>query len=78
MPIYEFHCNDCNKDFEELVRLSDPTAACPACGSRNVKKKMSACAFKTGDAPGSFVGTGKRASSGCSGCSSTNCSSCGG
>ncbi|MEZ0329522.1 MAG: zinc ribbon domain-containing protein [Dissulfuribacterales bacterium] len=78
MPIYEFHCKDCNADFEELVRLSDPVAACPVCGSKNVQKKLSCCAFKAGDSQGSFVGTGKRASSGCSGCSSSNCSSCGG
>ncbi|MDD3553965.1 MAG: zinc ribbon domain-containing protein [Deltaproteobacteria bacterium] len=78
MPIYEFHCNDCNAEFESLVRMSDPSAVCPVCGSKNVQKKMSVCAFKAGDGPGNFVGTGKRASSGCSGCSSSNCSSCGG
>lgn len=76
MPIYEYHCNKCEKDFEELVLGSNPVVKCPACQSSEVAKKMSACAFKAGS---QFVGTGKKASvGGCGSCSSTNCSSCGG
>ena len=49
MPIFEFVCSQCGQPFEELVRSA--TAAgeviCPACGSPQVKKKMSTFASKT-------------------------------
>lgn len=40
MPIYAFHCNDCSKDFETLVRSSD-VPACPACDSQNLQQAVS-------------------------------------
>ena len=40
MPIYDFHCNECDRTFESLVRASS-TPVCPACGSANVKKLVS-------------------------------------
>lgn len=45
MPLYEYVCERCSSDFEKLMRLSDPTPACPECGSDQVKKKVSAAAF---------------------------------
>ena len=77
MPIYEFVCEECGKEFEELMLGSDRSVNCPQCSSDRCVKKMSAFAFKCGT---NFVGTGKKAASGggCSGCSSTNCGSCGG
>ena len=43
MPLYEYHCNDCNEDFEKMVRFSeaDQSAACPACQSPDTTKKIS-------------------------------------
>jgi len=75
MPIYEFECGQCGEDFEQLILGSGVVVQCPKCGSKDTKKKMSACAFKTGS---NFKGTGSKASGACSGCTSTNCSSCGG
>lgn len=75
MPIYEYVCPECGKEFEELVFSSTSQIKCPECGSTKPVKKMSTFAFKSGF---KFVGTGKKASSSCSGCTSTNCSSCGG
>lgn len=48
MPLYEFTCNDCNNDFEKLVRtFAQPQEVeCPTCGSRKTKKKMSVFATK--------------------------------
>lgn len=40
MPIYDFHCNTCDRDFELLVRLSE-TPVCPECGSENLAKRVS-------------------------------------
>ncbi len=76
MPIYEFVCEECGKEFEELVLGSNRDVKCPACSSQRCNKKMSAFAFKSGT---TFVGTGKKAQGGgCSGCSSSSCASCGG
>ena len=44
MPIYEYHCNTCGKDFELLVR-SSTDIECPECGNRDLNKKLSAFAI---------------------------------
>ena len=46
MPIFEYHCNACDADFELLVRKgSEP--ACEACGSTNLRKLLSLPAIKS-------------------------------
>lgn len=40
MPIFEYACNDCGKQFETLVR-SDTVLACPVCGSAQLEKQLS-------------------------------------
>ena len=40
MPIFEYKCNHCNKNFELLVR-SDTKIRCDKCGNENVKKLFS-------------------------------------
>jgi putative FmdB family regulatory protein len=32
-PLYEFHCNECNHDFDSLMRPYDPVE-CPSCKAR--------------------------------------------
>lgn len=43
MPIYEYHCDNCNSDFEQFIRsmFSQETVVCPECGSQHVKKAIS-------------------------------------
>lgn len=43
MPLFEFACPDCGKDFEELVGSSDGVERirCPDCDSRKVVRKFS-------------------------------------
>lgn len=42
MPIYEFHCAQCEKDSEVLVRSTHwEGTACPHCGSKRLTKKFS-------------------------------------
>ena len=42
MPIYEFHCEKCERDSEILVRSSAwKGTACPHCGSKKLSKKFS-------------------------------------
>jgi len=70
MPIYEYRCERCETEFEELVFGADEEVVCPKCGTSSVERKMSAFAFKSG---GKFVASGD---SGCASCHSSSCSSC--
>lgn len=48
MPLYEFQCSECDRSFEELVRVSSAIAEvkCPVCGSDHVRRKVSLFASK--------------------------------
>ena len=43
MPIFEYRCNACEHEFEELVRSADEgkTQPCPKCGKPGAGRKMS-------------------------------------
>ena len=46
MPIFEYKCNQCKKEFEKLVFAGeDKNISCPECKSLDVVKKMSATSF---------------------------------
>ncbi len=78
MPIYEYKCNDCKKNFETLV-MGNFKPQCPACDSQDLARLMSTCGFvsKSTGAGGESQVTTSAASSGCGSCASTNCGSCG-
>ena len=47
MPIYEYQCQACDQRLEVLQKISDaPKTDCPACGKPELKKKVSAVAFR--------------------------------
>lgn len=47
MPIYEYLCNSCGAEKEHLQKISDaPIAVCPACGSSDYVKRISAAGFQ--------------------------------
>ncbi|MDM8524662.1 zinc ribbon domain-containing protein [Desulfococcaceae bacterium HSG8] len=75
MPIYEYHCDKCDHNFEYLVFGSDEPE-CPECKSGGVHKLMSACGFVSKGSGGQTVSRAA-ADSSCSGCSATSCTSCG-
>ena len=55
MRLYDFHCNACGHDFEDLVReLSD--ARCPKCSTAEVEKTLSG--FAIGGKSGETVSGG--------------------
>jgi len=84
MPIFEYRCDACKKEFEVLILgMNDKgKAVCPKCNSRKTRKLMSSFGrgkytslLKGGS--GSYDSAGTSSSSGCGSCSSSNCSSCG-
>lgn len=58
MPVYEFRCNDCGKQFSKLIIRKDDIPGCPFCKSQNVEKLISNIAAfgKTGPSFGSSGG----------------------
>ena len=38
MPIFRYHCNKCQADFELLLARFDSEAECPVCGSEDLEK----------------------------------------
>lgn len=41
MPIYEYACPGCGQDFEKLLFRTDERVECPACGSAEVRRRLS-------------------------------------
>ena len=64
MPIYEYHCQACESDFEKLVLSSaDKSIECPECRGKKVTKLMSAANSRPNGIP---TGSGGFDSPGCS------------
>ena len=77
MPIYEFYCNDCDQEFEFLIiGNSSEKPYCVLCESRNVRRMMSACSYKSKGSGGEITSSTPSSSS-CSGCSAASCAGCG-
>jgi putative FmdB family regulatory protein len=52
MPIYEYGCRGCGRDFEVLVQGSQKPS-CPDCGGKRLDKKLSVFAVTSGSESGS-------------------------
>jgi putative FmdB family regulatory protein len=74
MPIYEYICLDCKKEYEILSSFNeaDQPTGCDNCGGENVKRKLSVFYAQSGGHAVSGAGGG-----GCSSCGGGNCGSCG-
>jgi putative FmdB family regulatory protein len=46
MPIYEYTCQNCGREFEELIRGAEQPV-CPACGQSRVERQLSVSAAHT-------------------------------
>ena len=55
MPLFEYRCNSCKHEFEELAPSSEAQVACPKCGAIDVDKLLSLFAAS---GAGSVKGTG--------------------
>jgi len=67
MPIYEFHCAQCGRDSEILVRSADwKNSECPHCGSKKLSKKFSTfAAAGAGASPAGKKSGGHSCGGGC-------------
>jgi putative FmdB family regulatory protein len=47
MPIYAFECGSCGHEFDRLQKIADPDPTdCPACGTADVRRQVTAPAFR--------------------------------
>ena len=47
MPLYEYHCDACEHQFEALQKMSDePLVHCPACDEASLRKLVSTTGFR--------------------------------
>jgi len=47
MPIYEYHCTQCDHHLEQLQKISDPPLMiCPECQASSLKKVISKTGFR--------------------------------
>lgn len=74
MPLFEFLCMQCGQMSEALVTSADEKVACNHCGSRKLKKMLSAPSTFSGASRGRTPGAGDHsccgsspATAGCSG-----------
>jgi putative FmdB family regulatory protein len=65
VPIYEYACAACRKEFEKYVATATVTVVCPACESARVKRRLSLVGVKTGAVASPIGASG--ASGGCCG-----------
>ena len=66
MPIYEFHCEKCERDSEILVRSSKwKGTRCPHCDSTKLSKRLSVFASAGASAPSMSKPPGCNGNGGC-------------
>ncbi|MEM9186816.1 MAG: zinc ribbon domain-containing protein [Planctomycetota bacterium] len=49
MPLYEYHCRDCDDDVELLIRGDAQQPECPSCGGAELVKLLSVPATPVAD-----------------------------
>lgn len=61
MPIYDYLCKECGNVNEILITGSEQDIECPGCGSRKLKKLLSATSSLSGASAQSMPGPGDTA-----------------
>jgi putative FmdB family regulatory protein len=73
MPIFEYHCKDCNKTSEIILLGDKDTPICGFCNSQNLEKLVSAHASASGPVKNTMPGLGDTACCGSSPGQASNC-----
>jgi len=71
MPLFDFICRACGKEFEVLL-LGQDRPVCPHCQSKDLEKKMSAFARPRSTGGSGSSGGGSK----CGGCAGGSCATC--
>ncbi|MDD5524742.1 MAG: zinc ribbon domain-containing protein [Smithella sp.] len=60
MPLYEYQCKKCGKQFEKVVSISEAgkKQICPYCGGKNTEKLFSVFAAKSSSSSAGIPGGG--------------------
>ncbi|MDR1872156.1 MAG: zinc ribbon domain-containing protein [Deltaproteobacteria bacterium] len=78
MPIYEYKCEKCGKEFETLVLNQKEAISCPDCGFDRCAKLLSSFRSLSGSRGSSEAFESRSSSgSGCGSCAATSCAGCG-
>jgi putative FmdB family regulatory protein len=64
MPIYEYRCRACGKDFEKYVHGPSTAVTCPGCDGADVTRKLSVFGMRS---DGGFVSSMPSAGGCCGG-----------
>ncbi len=73
MPIFEYICRDCGRNFERIVTRHDSQTDCPHCNSEDIEKQLSIFAV----AGASEASANAMAGAGCGRCGAAEPGSCG-
>ena len=73
MPIFEYICRDCGRDFERIVPRHDSETDCVHCNSENIEKQLSVFAVS---APGGSASS-QMSDPGCGRCGAAQPGMCG-
>ncbi len=60
MPLYEYQCEACQHQFEQLI-LKQDVPVCPACGSGSVQRLVSMFAVNSADIRQSNIASARKA-----------------
>jgi putative FmdB family regulatory protein len=56
MPIYEYRCNQCEREFEKYVQSAQAAVACPGCQSARVTRRLSVVGMRSTGGPAPVPG----------------------
>jgi putative FmdB family regulatory protein len=74
MPLYEYRCDDCGRDFEALVRSPSDRPTCPSCGAGSLTKQFSVpAAARASGAAGSALPVCEAPAPSAGGCGAMGC-----
>ena len=74
MPIFDFVCTQCGKEFEELIhKTEEANPPCPACGSKTERKMSLPSPLKTGAFPYKLGPVRPMSRGGAPSCSGSGC-----
>jgi putative FmdB family regulatory protein len=73
VPLYEYACPGCGRQFEKLVRRFGEAVSCPSCARTDVERQISVFAVTTAAPSPPFAGCGGEACAPGGGCEAGPC-----